>query len=361
MKNSNSFLTNTKFGLDKNVFATFVMLMIIAIVILGFKISKHKVCTPFTISSASVSAGKTTVFYVGDPVVFVATSPNVQDIAWDFGDHTPTQMGNNSNHIYTRDGSYTVSATVNDECIETIQVRIKPIAPVNTQSPETIAIDPISGQDAPTANTPVIYTTTVKAGKYEWNVLNSPIFPTQLTQVANYNFPIAGNLIIELKLDGDPAKVYRRQITVLPSKALPQVVTPPIVFGNGKKNAPIITVQQPINTKKDESSNNVATTPVEVKKEKLLIADDEFRMKFEAVQRGEIEASSFNDFLCDGGQTRVLVENKGKEWQTVTSICSFLSKNKKVKKIYDVSTERDDKKCVTLIHLKYKTSGFLGL
>jgi hypothetical protein len=163
-----------------------------------------------------------------------------------------------------------------------------------------------------------------------------------------------------LKLDGDPTKVYRKQITVLPAKALPTVVPPPPGGTSQKPPPPIVTVAPPV--KKDEPvTNPTVTPPVEVKKDKLIIADDEFRLKFEAVQRGEIDASAFNDFLCDGGQTRVLVENKGKEWQTVTSICSFLSKNKKVKKIYDVSTERDDKKCVTLIHLKYKTGGFLGL
>ncbi len=359
MKNPNSFLNNTKFGLDKNVITTFLVMVVASIGILGFKLSKKQACTAFAISSASVSAGKTTVFFVGDPVVFVAASRGSQEILWDFGDNTPSQSGNNAKHIYTRDGGYTVLATVNGECVENIQVRIKPLPPMNTQAPETVAINPITGQDAPTANMPVIYTSSVKAGKYEWNILNSPAYPTQQTEVANYNFSIAGNLIIELKLDGDPTKVYRKQITVLPAKALPTVVTPPSGGTSQKPPPPIVTVQEPV--KKDDPATTVVAPPVEVKKEKLIIADAEFRMKFEAVQRGEIDAAAFNDFLCDGASTRVLVENKGKEWQTVATICTFFSKNKKVKHIYDVSTERDAKNCVTLIHLKYKTSGFLGL
>lgn len=362
MKNPNSFLTNTKFGMDKNVFTTFLTLIIVSIVVLGFRMSKKRVCAPFSISSASVSVGKTTVFFVGDPVVFVATSPNVQEISWDFGDNTPTQLGNNAKHIYTRDGNYSISATVNDECTETIQLRIKPLAPINSQTAETLAINPISGQDAPSANTPTIYTSTVKAGKYEWNILNSPTYPTQETEIANYNFQIAGNLIIELKLDGDPNKVYRKQITVLPSKILPIIAPPPPV--KGEKNIsqtppPIVTVVVP--PKKVDGVPLVVQPPVEVKKDKLIIADDEFRLKFEAVQRGELDASAFVDFLCDGTGTRVLVENKGKEWQTVATICTLFSKNKKIKRIYDVTTDRDNKNCVTLIHLKYNTRGFLGL
>lgn len=367
MKTPNSFLTNKIFGIEKNVFSTFLILIVVSIVVLGFKMSKNKLCTPFSVSSASVVARRTTVFFVGDPVVFVATSSIVQDITWDFGDHTPSQPGNNLKHIYTRDGNYTISATVNDECTETINIRIKPLAPANTQVPETVAVDPIYGQESPTANTPTIYTSSVKAGKYEWNILNSPTYPTQQTEIANYNFLFAGNLIIELTLDGN--KKYRKNITVLPSKALPiVVVAPPPVVGSSvsqRPPPPIVTVQVPV--KKDEPAAAAVTHTVqpqplaEVKKEKLLIADEEFRLKFEAVQRGDINASAFVDFLCDGTATRVLVENKDREWQTVATLCTLFSKNKKIKRIYDVTTERDDKKCVTLIHLKYKTSGFLGI
>ena len=360
-----NFLTHKKFGIDTNVLLTFLVVGLVSVGILGFKLSKKQACLPFSISSASVSAGKTATFYVGDPVVFVATG-GAQDVAWDFGDHTPNLNGNNAKHIYTRDGHYTVAATVNGECVETIQLHVKALENQGTKpTTETIAANPISGPDALTTNSPVTFTSTVKAGKYEWNILNSPIFVTQQTEVASYNFPIAGNLILELKLDGDPAKVYRKQITVLPGKELPVTTAPPAGGGGiSQKPPPPVIVNMPPKKEEPVVSNPTTTTtpPVaEVKKDKLLIADAEFQMKFQAVQRGDIDASAFNEFLCDGGQTRVLVENDENKWETVAGICRFFNKNKKIKKIYDVKTERDDKKCVTLIRLKYKTGGFLGL
>ncbi|MEO7309888.1 MAG: PKD domain-containing protein [Chitinophagaceae bacterium] len=370
MQQTNQYLSNTRFGIDKNVLATMFVIGVLAVGLLAFKLTRKETCSPFSITSASVSSGKSVDFYIGDPVNFTAMVESDDQVAWDFGDHTPDDIGNTARHIYTRDGNYTITATVNgnDNCKQTVALHIKPVVMrTGTESGGVLETNPIIGQDAPTAGIPASYTCTVKAKMYEWSILNSPIYPAQNTETAGYNFIVQGPQILELKLDGDPTKVYRKQINVLAAPppaintspgggsskgggsspvSVPPVLPPVIPVDMGKKEDP--KKEDPVIEKKPEEP-----------KPKMIVADEVFRMRFEAVARGEINAAGFDDVLCNGGGTRVLVENDNNKWETVAGICQLFYRNKKIKKIWDVVTERDSKNCVTLIRLKYKKGGFL--
>ncbi|MES2774743.1 MAG: PKD domain-containing protein [Bacteroidota bacterium] len=366
MKQSNQYLANTRFGIDKNVVTTMLVLIVVSAGLLAFKLSKKETCKPFTISSASISSGKSVDFYIGDPVNFTAVVESDDQVAWDFGDHTPDDLGNTIRHIYTRDGNYTITATVNGRCIQTLALHVKPVKIRNPgDAADQIQTNPIMGQDAPTAGTMAAYICTVKAKMYEWSILNSPIYPSQNTESASYNFIVPGPQILELKLDGDPTKVFRKQINVL-AAIQPSVVPNPRDNKGGGGGAPVVLPVDlppviPVDmSKREEAKKPDPVTekplekPIEKPKEKLLVADEVFRMRFESVVRGELNVAGFDDILCEGGATRVLVENDGNRWETVAGLCQLFYKNKKINKIWDVRVNRKADRCVDLIYLKYK-------
>ncbi len=354
MKTTNPYLTNTRFGIDKNVLLLMSILCLLSVGLMAFKLSKKDICTPYTVVSSSVVKGKSTSFYIGDPVIFNAAGHDLDELTWDFGDQTPNATGNNVQHIYTRDAAYTVTATLNGKCDQVLKLVINPI---KKEDNNAVVENPIIGPDNAIAGTLVPFTCNIKATQYAWSVLNSPI-PPQMEQTANISFPIQGTFIVELTLDADPSKVYRQQIIITPKKeeAIKAPATGP--GGGAAPPPPFIPKQKeekPLETKVEEKT---VEAPVE-KPKVVYLADDGIRANFESVVRGEIDAKAFNEFLCEGGATKVLVTSDNNRWETVESICKLFYRNKKIKKI-SVTTTREGE-CVKTINLKYDKKGFLGL
>lgn len=343
--NATNLYTRSRFGLDNRVWLALLLTLLLSVALLAFKIAGDQPCTGISITVMDNEDPNGTRYYPQDRLTFSAVMTGGKDIAWDFGDNTPIVNGKSSTHSYAHAGNYFVTVTVNGKCKEMMSVFIHPhiaapVAPVNTN------IADISGPDAPKAGEAITYTATVGGTSYEWNVLNSPEYPTQNTPVATYTFLTPGAKIIELKMDG--TRVLRKSIQVLPSDK-------PLSDPNAAQIQQQQLQQQNIQPPPQEDP----TPPEHTAAKSTFIADEVFRDMLDKVTEGEKDASSFNQYLCSGAQTKV--RDNGESWTTLGEFCSKIHDKKKFK-IKSVVTIRDpNDKCVLQIQVTYKKKGFLGL
>jgi PKD repeat protein len=318
---------------------------VLAAGLLAFKVANNNVVCHTVMITVKPAAGQPeTDFYIGEKLSFHADMAKAKTVEWDFGDGTPTATGADVVHAYSTDGAYLVTTTVNGKCTESVSILVRQLATTTLTSPSQDS-SLISGPDAPMAGEPVRFTAAGAAQSYEWTVLNAPDFPVQREPSAIYIFPAAGTRVIEVKLDNDPAKTYRKTITVLPSNkpmdaptSNNAAVPPPVIAPPPVKEAP-------------------ATTTPDAPKV-LIIPDEEFSSMLTAVTEGKKDASSFSAFLCNGAQTKVLVN--GSDWQTFGELISKIHDNKKYV-IRSVESVRNEQNCVTLLKVRYKKKGLLGL
>lgn len=343
--NADNLYTRTKAGLDNRVWLTLLITLLLSGALLGFKMATREACAPVKIVLTNNDNPAAARYYPQDRLTFAAQMEGAKDVVWDFGDNTPTVTGRTQIHTFSNPGSYFVTVTVNGKCKEFINVVISNKTAATTATAASVTEgQEISGPDAPKAGVPVNYVTTLNGASFEWNILNSPEYPTQKTAMATYTFLTPGAKTIELKLDN--GKVYRKSVQVLPGD---QPVADPNAAANMQQNIPVQQEQTPV-TEAD---------PEPVSPKSTFIADEVFRDMLDKVTEGEKDASSFNQFLCNGAQTKV--RDNGESWTTLGEFCSKIHDKKKFQ-IKSVVTIRDpNDKCVLQLQVKYKKKGFLGL
>ena len=332
--------TRSRKGLDVRVWYTMLGLMILSLCLLSYTLLTHEACSQLTIKYAGVNSGSATSFYAGQNIQFSATSSSNRKITWSFDDNTPKVLGNTINHIFSQEGVHVVTASFNGKCQESVFITIKQL--------EQIEIDPTSGKtdamiigkDTPRANERVFYLCSGKAKTYEWTILNSNNFLTQKDSIVSYLFPVPGSYTIQLKLNNIPDKIITKTIQVLPALAIPKsgdpvsplVIPPPLQLPEGPKE------------------------PVVEKPKSILIADEELQNMFIDVTKGKKDATAFTPYVCTGIEgTKVL--GNGAEWTTIKDFCSKIHDSKKYK-IQEVTTERDENRCITLIKIKFSKKTF---
>lgn len=359
MKNAYPIFTKTRLGLDVRVWLTLLFVGVISVAALSFKMATNVSCEDFSISYGAANASQGSSYYIGETVVFKISS-KATNVKWDFGNNLKAE-GNSVKHSFFQPGNYQVSATVNGKCSQFTNVLIRQFYVPKASSPNDAAQNPISGPDAASAGQQVSFLCIVRAGSYQWTVENSPNFKIQNTVNATFNFPSPGNKTIELKLDNNPQKVYRKTIIVVATNNNVQnaapIVTPPVVMPKQKPVAQPSTTQPaaPSVQQQPVATQPAVVTPPPVNTKKALYApDQEFQTRFEEVIQGSMDASGFNDILCNGGGTKVFTSDGGLE--TVASFCGKIHGNKKYR-INSVKVDRDGKGCVTDIHIDYKKKG----
>jgi hypothetical protein len=342
--NARNLYTRTQMGLDNRVWLALLVTLLLSGVLLGFKIATHETCNEISILITNNENAAGAKYHPQDRLTFVAKMAGAKEVEWDFGDNTPPAKGSSLIHSFGNPGSYFVTATINGKCREFINVVVNTnYVPTGANSIAVTGED-ISGPDAPKAGEPVSYVTSLNATTYEWNVLNSPEYPTQSTPAATYTFLTPGTKNIELKLDN--GKVYRKTIQVLPGDR--PLVDPSM--NNMPQEMPV--VQQDHAVAEPEPEQQAAP-------KSTFIADEVFRDMLDKVADGDKDASSFNQFLCNGAQTKV--RDNGESWTTLGEFCSKIHSKKKFQ-IKSVVTIRDpNDKCVLQLQVKYKKKGFLGL
>lgn len=342
--NADNLYTRTRIGLDNRVWLVLLVTLILSGALLGFKMATREVCAPVKIVITNNDNPAVARYYPQDRLTFAAQMDGAKEVVWDFGDNTPAVTGRTQIHTFSNSGSYFVTVTVNGKCREFINVVISNKMAATAAATASVAEgQEITGPDAPKAGEPVNYMTSLNGTSFEWNILNSPEYPTQKTAMATYTFLTPGAKTIELKLDN--GKVYRKTVQVLPGN---QPVADPNAAGM-PQNMPVQQEQTPVTEAAPESTAPKST----------FIADEVFRDMLDKVTEGEKDASSFNQFLCNGALTKV--RDNGESWTTLGEFCSKIHDKKKFQ-IKSVVTIRDpNDKCVLQIQVKYKKKGFLGL
>lgn len=338
MSKSNNIFTRTRAGIDIRIWFMMIAITIGAAGLLGFKVATHVACTPFSIAGKGYTAGKQNSFYINQAVAFTANYTGAGEIIWDFGDHGRGK-GDSVSHVFKHEGQYTVSATVNGKCVETYKVFI-----VELQQQQNNAVsmeNPISGPELIYAGDPASFNSALAADRYEWTVLNSPEFPVQTGVTATFIFPVAGTKIIELKLDSDAKKVYRKNMQVLPKIKAEAPVNPLPV--NELPPLPPPTV---VNEPKEENEPVKPAAP-----KVMIIPNEEFKAILDDITSGKKDLQSINQYLCNADKTKALLN--GTDWETVGSFVQKIYGKKKFD-IKAVETVRDENNCVTILKVKYK-------
>ncbi len=335
--NASSIFTRSRMGLDTRVWLTMIVTIALSFILVGFKMAFTTSCVSMPITIKNVTAGKPNTYYLGQTIHFTIAGGKGKEITWDFGDNKMTTKGDSVMHTYLTEGNFTVTATINGKCKEMTSLVIVQLGnskPVSVQEP--VETTPITGPDAPHAGEPVNFTCEDAADSYEWSIVNAPNFAIQSAPVATYTFPVPGTQTIELKLNHDDKKVYHKTIQVLPSNKTEKTTA---------TNMPVAPVVPPPSLPEKKQEPKPETPKVTV------IADEEFKNMFDAVVEGKKDASSFNQFLCNGGETNVLLN--GDTWETVATFCTKIHDKKKFV-IKSVKVIRNETNCVSVLKIEYK-------
>jgi hypothetical protein len=336
--NAYAIFTRTRLGIDTRVWLSLLVALLLSGALFGFRIATTEACIDIAIVARNTENPAAVIFYTNDRLSFTAKANNNTDVAWDFGDNT-IGKGARATHTYSAPGTYFVTATVNKKCREFISIIVRkqvlPSLPAGSDSRELS----INGPDAPKAGEVVTFYTNITGDSYEWNVLNSPNYETQRIAVATYTFTNEGPQTIELKIDG---KVVRKNIQVLP--------------GDGKLPEPL-PGPDPL-PRQIMGSDAIPEAPVTAKAK--ILPPEEFTDMLRKVTKGDMNASSFDPYLCEGGAaaTRVLLNDKN--WTNLSAFCDKIAKNKKYN-IRNTQVIRDENGCVKQLKVSYCKWVTLGL
>lgn len=339
MKNNGKHIfTKTQANIDTRVWLLLVIMGVLSTAVLAYKMINNVHCVPFDIISKGYSAGKVHSYYLGNTIQFYTSAAGNNDVVWDFGDKGKAK-GDTVSHAFLHEGNFTVMAIVNGKCDATYKLTIVRLEPAKSTS--NVSMDnPISGAEVLYTNEPAAFSCVLAADTYEWSVLNSPEFPTQNTPTASFLFPIAGTRIIELKLDGDPNKVFRKNVQVLMKQSATDPTTP---TPSEMPTVPVLPPPTPPDNSKEEKEPT--------KPKVMIIPNEEFVNLFNQVTTGDKDLQSITQYLCLAEKTKVLLN--GTEWDTVNGFVQKIYKKKRYD-IKSVETVRDDNNCVTILKIKYK-------
>ncbi len=331
------------------------ILVVLSLGLLAYKLIDETPCHPITIITKGhrVSAGNS--FYLGETVTFAAQTDN-EKVTWDFGDHSEPHTGNSAEHKFEREGNYIVSAAVNEKCMESVTISITRM-PDPTYNVDFDAQNPITGPDITRVGDPVKLVCGRIASSYEWTVMNNPSYPIQHSSIASYSFVTPGSVTVVLKLDNDPKKEYTKTVQVLSQLREPDKLPADNQARSSPQPNPYATAVQ-AKEKMNEPKEKAQEEDAAPKTKATIVPDQEFESMFRRVTQEKIELADFDQYLCNGAQTKVLINEEN--WETLGSFYAKI-RGKKKYDIQSVQAVRDEQYCVKILKVKSKRRGFLGL
>lgn len=378
MGNSNSIFTRRRMGLDSRVWWVMLVACVLSIGLVSYKISGDKPCVNVVVAINGTTRGTGKTFFVGETVRFAALFAEGKKIEWDFGDQSNGENGIRATHTYKKEGKYPITISVDGKCIQHDAVLIKKVTrdsnKANNEAISELFGNPIDGNTSPTVMQSAVFNSNVEASAYEWSISNYSNYPIKNTREAQFVFQTPGLKVVQLKLDNDENKVYKKDIIVQPlpvvndkseNMAPPQVpVYIPTPIAPGEKSdhkeadkpvdkpvdRPVTTTPaKPADTKPDPGPAKPAT---------IRIGNENFKDLLQDLVNNNVEMSEFDDYLCDKGKTRVLV-NDERNWTTFAALCNKIKGDDKVtiEKVEQII----DNNCVVKIKVTYSRKKFLGI
>lgn len=377
MENNSALFTRRAMGLDKSVWWVMLACCILSIGLASYKIAEEKPCINIIVAINGTTKGSNKTFFIGETVRFSALFAEDKKISWDFGDHSNTEQGMRATHTYKKEGVFPITINIDGGCTQHDQVIIKQFVSdtsiANNNAIQNLFGNPIDGNTSPTVMQSVIFSSTIDAKSYEWSISNYSNYPVKTTREAQFVFQTPGLKVLQLILNGDQSKIYTKDIIVQPLPVVPkntQDLPPPQVpvyipqqqqlppNTNNAKVEPEKPADKPVD-KPAEVKPEVKTEPAIVKPKTIRIGNENFKDMLQDVVNNNADVADFNDYLCDQGKTRVLV-NDEKNWTNFSALCNTIRGDKRVT-ITEVE-QIIENNCVVKLKVKYdRKKKFLGI
>jgi hypothetical protein len=335
--NSERILTRKTLGLDHRVWRVMLVLFVLATGLYGYTLIDKPKCIPVDFKIKTIDNDSV---YFTDEILSFSTLRFEKNITWDFGDNSPAGTGTFVTHRFAAEGKYFIKVTVNSDCqfIKPITVRKAIVESLTSSNKEQI-----DGHPSTFVGASESYTSLLSADTYEWSVENHPEYGLLNGQSATYRFTSPGDFTIQLTLNKDRFKIYRKSVTVI----------------ENEKPKPVEKIDKLIDYEKLAKLDK--TEPAA--KEKVGISELTFAEFLGKVVDGKSFAKDFDDYLCLEGKTPTIINGKADKQVSFEQACAalngkkrskFLGMGKKAIRIKSVRLNRDKSNCITLIEIKYE-------
>ncbi|MBL7753348.1 MAG: hypothetical protein JNM44_02640 [Chitinophagaceae bacterium] len=316
MKPSTLF-TKRMWGLDQRVLWTLALTAGSALAFILLKWLLVMPCQGVVIQVNDQDPNKQNYLYANTPIRFsVAGAQQTDRITWLFGDHSKKVSGNPMLHYFREEGDYTVTAILSGGCELHIDVHIRHQLTLDNLGSNDQLQDgnPINGMDQPKAGEVASFFCAVAADAYEWTVPEDPAIAVGTSNLFQPVFLSPGLYTVQLKLNNDPKKVFRKQVSVQagsPAGAsgmeLPATGPAPAQLAPVSPNLP-----PPSALPAAEEEENAEAAPAPAKREPLIVADEELKYQLDQIRDKKKSILDLKDYFCDGYETNVKVQSEGK-------------------------------------------------
>ena len=320
------------------------LIMVFSLGLVGYRYNtanKKLNCKSITIYVNGHSQIDTIFFLAGQPLTFRSPITPGDQVIWNFGDGSSNGEGFSTVHTYKEGGTYRIVATINGICLyDDKKINIKKPEPVITDSMGNVT-ESIIGSDQGFVGNSFVFKSPLPATDYEWYIENNNNYPKRSGDSVTFKFRSEGNYIVVLILNHDRTKKYTKNITVAAlAKTGGELIVPKLLIPKDKPETPL---QAPA----------ITDTMVKVHKKLKYATDEQFALYLQDVVCGSMAAKDFNDFLCQGENTSVKINNKG--GKPFGAFCAEIA-GKKIE-IKSVVAARDNDNCVVNLAVTYEKRG----
>ncbi|MBU3025990.1 PKD domain-containing protein [Zobellia galactanivorans] len=271
---------------DKNVFISFLVLVIFGLGLLSFRLNSKVDCSNVDFEMIAES------YTTADLIEFKSIDPSGVEWEWDFGKGIPKKYRSNVVHQFTKEGTYTVSLKMNGQCGVTKQIEIsKPkdlIVPElipNIILPEYVRV----GQEVEFSNDSEF------AESWQWSFGESMTIDGN-NRKEKYVYKSPGEKTVLLVVNGDRRHEAKQRITVLPEK-------------KSRKRRASITRVDPIETvlqdqirDKPKAEDKAAADAEQRKKEEVAnrieVSNDDMQQMFISYSGRNLDDISIRKYFC---------------------------------------------------------------
>lgn len=286
---------------DRNVFLTFLVLLIGGFSLLSFKMNSKVDCS--NVGFDIIASSYTTE----DLIEFKSTDGSGVDWSWDFGDETAPMFRSNVVHQFAKPGKYKISLEMNGQCkknkelvIYKRKVLISPELVPTINLPKNVRV----GDEVTFSNDSRF------AKSWQWSFGETMAIDGRDSE-EKYTFKRPGEKTILLVVNNDQRHGAKQRITVLPEKKKKRrrVIT--------RREDPIETVLQDQIASKPQEEDPPPTIDDGPKIERIEVSSDKIRQMLVGYSTRTVDDRAIRDYFC---YTTIPVFNKSGNRVTVNQL-----------------------------------------